>query len=752
MPFLLLRAILLAVLVVLATTLTAQQKPTFSQAPGYYSQGFLLELNAEDADEIYYTLNGDEPDSTSLKYTSPIPITDRSGEEPSYSLISSITHSYSPWVPPTGPVQLITVLRARSKKGNAWSNITSGSFIVHPQGVDRYNIPVISMITDSLHLFDYETGIYVLGKVYDDWRARNPGANEGLATPANYTQRGEEWERPAHFELFNETGIRDVSMDIGIRIHGGGSRSFQQKTFRVYTRDEYGNDAFDYPFFLDQPLRKYERLQIRNSGQDWMKTALIDGFMQTLVRHLPFETMAFRQSLLFVNGEFWGIANIRERYDDNYLNIKYDIPRSRIHYLSGNARVEEGIADHYTAMLAYIRENGLADSTHFEYIKTQINIESFTSYYLSNIYFNNRDWPHNNIDFWRYDAPYNADTAEEALDGRWRWMMFDTDFGFAWTDRHTEAKYQGQVQQNLLAHAIRDNHWSTFLMNELLKNESYKATFINSYRDLMNATFHKTRVVAILDSLQAVIAPYAQEHIDRWGNSDHRWSMPKSVEEWNTNVNYIRRFAQERESYLNDHFKIEFGLEELYPLSVGVIDTSMGYVQVNELEVRTSTPGITAYQYPQVHELAYFKNIPVQVKAVAYEGFEFSHWMNMADSTNTLQISDQTEPFVAVFKPLPESSEEEDTDIPATAELAQNNPNPFNPSTTIAFSLTRNESQVSLVIYSSLGMEIKTVYRGSLVAGLHQFNVDMDGFPSGVYFYQLSTSQTRLTKAMVLMK
>jgi len=747
----LLRGFCFAFLLNLSIAASAQEKPTFSQLPGYYSQGFSLQLSAEDADEIYYTLNGDEPDSTSFKYSSPIQISDRTGGNPSYSLISSISHSYSPWVSPTGPIQLFTVVRARSKKGSTWSDIASGSFMIHQKGADRYSLPVISIITDSLHLFGYESGIYVLGKTFDDWKARNPDGTEGLSTPANYTQRGRDWERPAHFEFFNENGDPDISMDIGIRIHGGGSRSFQQKTLRIYTRSDYGNSRFDYPFFLDQSLREYKRLQLRNSGQDWMKTALRDGFMQTLVRHLPFETMAFRQSVLFVNGEFWGIANIRERYDDDYLAIKFDIDKSKMDYLSGNASVEEGSADHYKAMLSYISANGVEDSTHYNYIKTQMDVESFTLYYLSNIYFNNRDWPHNNIDFWRYDTEYDPE-AELGLDGRWRWMMFDTDFGFAWTDRHTEFKYQDHVQQNLLAHVIRDDHWSTFLMNELLKNESYKVYFINSYRDLMNTSFEKNRVVSVLDSLQAVIAPYIVEHIDRWGNSDHRWSMPKSVEEWNTNVNYMRRFANERESYLNGHFRTAFSLDTLYTLQFGVVDTTMGYMRVNELDVVPSQPGVTAYQYPSLQEMDYFKQTAVRITAIPKNGFQFSHWLNSEITTNTQLIYEESDPLVAVFAPETGVFIEDEPELGLSIELSQNYPNPFNPSTTINFSLGNHESQVNLVVYSSMGRLVQTVFSGSLQSGTHQFAVDMSNFSSGVYYYQLTTPSFKTTKKMTLMK
>jgi hypothetical protein len=413
--------------------------------------------------------------------------------------------------------------------------------------------------------------------------------------------------------------------------------------------------------------------------------------------------------------------------------------------------VEEGTADHYKAMLAYISANGVADSTHYNYIKTQMDIESFTSYYLSNIYFNNRDWPHNNIDYWRYDTPYNPD-AETGLDGRWRWMMFDTDSGFAWTDIHTETKYQGHVQQNLLAHVIRDDHWSTFLMNELLKNNDYKTYFINSYRDLMNASLTKNRVVAVLDSLQGVIAPFIKEHIDRWGNSDHRWSMPKSVDEWNTNVNYMRRFANERESYLNEHFKSVFSLEDLYTIQFGVTDTSMGYIRVNDLDVLPSTAGLTAYQYPSLHEMEYYRQIPVGITAVAKEGYQFSHWLNLDVTSNTQIVTNPSVPLVAVFEPNTSVSVEEEPEMNFTTELAQNYPNPFNPSTNINVTLGSNESQVSLVVYSSLGRLVQTVFSGSLQSGRHQYTVDMSNFPSGIYFYQLTTTRFKSTKAMVLMK
>ena len=737
-------------LVVYHTILSAQTTPQFSQNPGYYTSGFELQLIAGEGDEIYYTLNGDTPSESSKKFTTSITITDRTTDSPSYSSISTISHSYSPWVPATGPIQLITVIRARSKNGANWSATTTGTFIIHPDGKNRYQIPIVSLITDSLNLFDYNTGIYVLGKYYDTWKAQNPGASEGLGTPANYTQRGLEWERPAHFEFFNQFGDLDVSQNIGIRLHGGGSRSFQQKSFRLYARSEYGKSKLRYPFFLDQDLDEYKRLQLRNSGQDWMKSALRDGFMQTLVRHLPFETMAFRQNLLFLNGEFWGIANIRERYDEDYLSIKFGVEDTKIDYLSGNASTQEGFRAHYINMLNYIRTNGLTDQKHYNYINTQMDVQSFINYNLSNIYFNNRDWPHNNIDFWRYQTAYDS-TAGPGRDGRWRWMMFDTDFGFAWTDIHTETKYQGHVTQNYLDQASRPDHWSTFLLFELLKNQEFKTEFINTYRDLMNTAFEESRVISVLDSLTNVIAPYVTEHIDRWGNSSHRWSMPHDYPEWETNINYIRRFAQEREAYMNSFFKAKFGLDDLYELEVGVGDSTMGTVQINKMQLGGKKPHSGDYQYPNTWKGSYFKGNQVSVKAVPKAGYRFSHWENHATGEIEIDVLDVTAPIIAHFEPETVSLEDPFSTIPNQTELFTNYPNPFNPSTTISFQLAENSS-IKLSLFNIQGQKLKTLFSGNLKAGKHSLNITLSQYSTGMYIYRLETPKETLSGKMMLLK
>lgn len=729
----------------------AQSNVQFSHAAGYYNHSFELTLSATDADAIYYTLDGSVPDSDAIIYSGSITLTDRSDDEPIITYISEISHGYSPWVPPSGDVQLISVVRARSIKDGNWGKTITQTYIISDLGDQRYTLPVVSLVTDPENLFDYETGIYVLGKVYDDYKRANPTAPDVLGTPANYTQRGDEWERPAHFELIEPGGVIPLSMDIGIRMHGGGSRSFQQKTFRLYSRSDYGTSRFRYQMFQDQDLANYNRLLLRNSGQDWMKTTLRDGFMQTLVRHLPFETMAYRPAVLFLNGEFWGIANIRERYDKHYISGKFGVPDDEIDYLTGNMSIEEGSVLHYRAMIHFIEDNDLSNDENYKYVQTLMDTESFKYYNLANIYFNNRDWPHNNIDYWRYQTEYDS-TAAPGWDGRWRWMMFDTDFGFAWTDQHDESRYQSHARENALVRVSRENDWSTFLLRNLLKNESFKREFINSYRDLMNTTFRQGRVIHVLDSLKTSIEPHINEHIDRWGNSNHRWSMPKDVAEWHSNLDYMYRFARDREGHVNSHFRDKFNLSTLFTLRVKSTDQSMGYIRVNNIDIRTGTPGVNLEQYDGLALLQYFNGIPVQVRAIPYEGFEFSHWEHDEFQGDEIEVIGTGPNLLAHFRPVgPVSIDEPESGLPSQTAIQNTYPNPFNPVTQVEYTVSE-PSQVSIQVLDITGRILFTLINEQHVAGTYHRTIDMSNFASGIYFIRLSdvTGRSDLRKMSLI--
>ena len=89
--------------------------------------------------------------------------------------------------------------------------------------------------------------------------------------------------------------------------------------------------------------------------------------------------------------------------------------------------------------------------------------------------------------------------------------------------------------------------------------------------------------------------------------------------------------------------------------------------------------------------------------------------------------------------------------IPEAFALSQNYPNPFNPTTEIKVSL-KQAGVVNLDVYNVLGQLVKVVDNGYKPAGEYVYNVNMDAFASGVYFYRLQEGANSITRKMLLLK
>ncbi len=455
--------------------MTSLAMPEFSAEPGFYTNETELHLtHPSDHVTIHYTLDGSRPTTASDIYTKPILIQDRSNEPNILSEIPTGSSSY--WEPPDGPVKKATVIRAKAVTNEGKSSpVRTATYIIDEKGADRYTLPVISLASDTTHFFSDDTGIYVEG------------------TNNNFLNRGREWERPVNLEFYDRHGSRILSQNAGVRIHGGATRLYGQKSLRLYARSDYGRSRFYHRIFPDQPYLEYNRLLLRNSGNDWQNTMFRDALAQYLVRHLNMDTQASRPVIVFLNGEYWGIHNIRERYDRHYLERVYGVDPENVDLLTGNRSVKEGDSQHYDELMDFLYTHDLSDDTHLEQVAERIDLDNLLDYFSSQIYFGNRDWPQNNIDYWRLRTSFDPD-APAGHDGRWRWMMFDIDysFGFSFTDHNTD----------MLDWLIKQ-HWSTDLFRILLENESFRHQLINRVAGLLNTAFQIERVTEVIDSMSA---------------------------------------------------------------------------------------------------------------------------------------------------------------------------------------------------------------------------------------------------------
>lgn len=585
------------------------EKTIFSHIGGFYTEGFDLSLETVNAGaRIYYTLDGSIPTEKSRLYTSPISILPNDEEA--------------------------TVIRARAyKEGYPKSEVITHSYFISKSIYNSYNTPVISIVTDPDNLYDYRQGIYIPGRVFDRWRENNPDSVITGAAPANYNQRGKEWEREASVELFETDGRRSMAQNIGIRIHGGYSRSNSLKSLSLFARDNYDENAyFYYDFFKDQVNEKYSKILLRTSATDSKYSFFRDAFMQSLAREIGvLDTQRYRPCIVYINGDYFGIHNIREAYDKDYINNHYGINPEDVVMIknpTGVAGVEihEGFPGddmHYNRIITFLKDKGIKTDYDYSYVKTLMDIDNFIEYNILQIYCDNRDWPGNNVLIWRKRTKHYEPDAPNGHDGRWRWVLYDLDYGFG--------LYQGEeaAKNNSLERAVEKNGpdwpnppWSTFLLRSLLENDEFKNQFINTFADRINTIFKPESVIERIENMKNIYYPNVEKHILRWNLHGRK------VENWLNEIEKMKRFALDRPGYVIQHIIECFNLKGTANIKINA--DSGGIVRINSLTLKS-------LDVPW--EGLYFKGIPITIEAIPEPGYVFAGWEGIDELHQTVTIN-----------------------------------------------------------------------------------------------------------------
>lgn len=615
--------------------------PEFSHGSGFYEEGFDLALTVrEEGAVIRYTLDGSDPRPDSPVYTTPIKIASRAGEDNQYASIGGISIYDDPV---RQEVFKATVVRAQAydAEGEAGPVVTN-TYFVDKDMASRYQLPVISLVTDPENLFDAETGIYVKGKVFEEWKKNNPSTPPDGASPANYNQRGRQWERPATLQFFEADGTLGFTQNVGIRTSGGWTRSNRQKSLRIIARDQYDDKStLDYPLFPglvkrgnpDFKLETFKSVLFRSSGNDWEFTVLRDAFMESLVSHLGLDQQAYRPAVMFVDGEFWGIHNIRETFDADYLENHYALAPSDSVILEGRSyelgmgvyHGQQGDEQPFRDMIDFVREQDMSLAENYAYIKTLMDVDNFIHYSVAQIFFDNTDWPGNNIKVWRKRTDGFEPSAPAGQDGRWRWMLYDTDFGFG--------LYSGGRSYNhdTLAFATTPNgepwpnpDWSTVLLRRLLTNEEFKTGFIMAFADLLNSRFTTDFLSKRLDEMSAVIEPAMAEHVKRWKINGG------SVTQWKNRLDEMMLFGYSRAAAVSGHIAKYFDIKKRPRINLAISDPLGGTIQVN-----TITPDLSTGKWSGL----YFAGIPIEMTAIPHEGYVFSGWEGEVADPSAARLS-----------------------------------------------------------------------------------------------------------------
>ncbi len=553
------------------------EEVSFSKKGGVFSNGFQLTLSSAGSSEnIYYTTTGADPTlDNAILYSSPITI------------------------------EQTTVVKAVVIKENSIPvNVSANTYLFNA----NHSLPVISVSTDPYHLWDEQEGIYVMGPNADP---NNPHYG------ANFWQ---DWEKPIHIELYEPNGTQAFSMAAGVKIFGAWSRASAQKSLAIFARKSYGAASIDYQVFPDHSMDHFNSLVLRNSGNDWNSSMFRDGFMTSLF-HETVDHQAFRPAVLYLNGEYWGIQNIREKVNEDFLANHHHLDPDDIIILEANGASVEGDPASYWELINYIENNDLTKDEHYEYVQNHMDVFNFAQYQIGNIFIDNTDWPGNNIKFWKENKP----------GAKWRWITYDTDFGFGVYGAEN-------YYNNTLSFAMDPNGpgwpnpaWSTFLLRNLLKNENFKTLFINSFADQLNTALSSRETLAKINALSDEIATEIADHMSRWGGNYNNWLYQVSV---------MKTFAEKRPQYMRQHIRSQFGLSGEHTLTVNSSNLNHGAVQVNALVIdEQDWKGI------------YFQGVPVRLSAFS-NGGKFVRWEGDVTGTQSEIFLDLTQDMniTAIFE------------------------------------------------------------------------------------------------------
>jgi len=673
--------------------------PVFSIKSGFYAGPQVITITHPDPlVKVYYSIDGSDPDESSALYSNPINVNSN------------------------------TVVRAAAYKPDCIpSKTVTNTYFIN----ETTTLPVVSISTAPANLFDKKIGIYVEGT--------NGIMGYCAKAPRNWNQ---DWERPIHLEFFENDKSLGFEIDAGIKIGGGCTRLYPQKPLSIYARSIYGDSKINYKIFPDKKIKEFNNIALRNSGQDWYRTLLRDGMMQTIIKNqMDIELQAYRPGIVFINGVYWGIYDIREKHNEHYIEANHKIDKDSIDICSGyvdsrgQVEVNHGSGTHFVNMIKYMESHDLSNDQYYKYITTQMDIDEYINYYIAQIFYANGDWPGGNIKFWRPRRP----------DGKWRWIVFDLDMGMG---SHSIGKYNSDN----LHYATSTNSESysnppraTFQFRSLLKNAEFKNKFIRRFAYHLNTTFKKERMMYFIDSLKNEIAPEIPRHTQNLVvtsfNDTIKWVRSCSYDKgsWENNFEILYEFVEKRHDYVRSHIMNKFGLSGTAPLTI-INEGPGGTVFFDNIELKPDT--VTGL---------YFKGVPMLLTVSAREGFKFKGWKGMIESysdTISVILADSSV-LIAEFEKVQSGVDEQINQY--TFALSQNYPNPFNPVTMISYEVPQS-APTTLKIFDLLGKEVSTLVNEITNAGPHTIEFNATQFPSGIYFYQLKSGSHISSKKMLLLK
>lgn len=508
----------------------------FSEAGYFFSEDTVIELSVASRKKdgyITYTLDGTEPTETTTLYTEPIVLVANNGDFPNaYSIRAKVWYD-------DGTV----------------SDTCVHTYFVNTNISDRYTTVLFSVNGDPADLTDGPDGI-----LYGE----------------NYAQRGRASEREVYIEAISADGTLLFEQHAGVRVFGGTSREHAVKSLKLFARKEYedGKGTFATTLFgsttIDgtEPITKYDKLVLRNAGDDFQSAFLRDEMIQRLAGLAGFTAYeAVVPAVAYINGEYYGFYWLHESYCDKYFQYRngksdgeYVILEGSDSYKSVSGDdIEITAAKEFNALYNKYAYADLTDDATYTALCELVDVENYMDYMALNMYVANYDWPQGNYRCFRYYAAEGEEYGTGEMDGRWRFLQHDADTGFG-TYQSTEdaGAARNDLEQVL---GSKDNKRYAPLLAALLQRGDCKQYFIDKMLEYMHGALSYDSVCTVLEQMCAerdTELTYYYQHLNTLKGEFEIYARPERT---NLHLERIRSFAKQRPGYMTQYLEEFFGVE-----------------------------------------------------------------------------------------------------------------------------------------------------------------------------------------------
>lgn len=569
-----------------STTLISASIPS-----GFYKEDLLVEISAPEDTEVYYTEDGSFPsrdNANSILYEEAISL-------PCYDELTVYT------------------LKVVGYTEESVSPVETYTYFTDTNIANRFDTLVVNISGSDDDFYGYDNGILVEGKARDEYLAANPDIEEAEAKdPAGYNLRGLESERPVTVQVFDSNGADLLTQHCGIRVSGNYTRGKNQKSLQLFARSSYDeHGTFHVSLFPEirtktdgTILQRNNRLQLRNSGDDFNHGFIRDSLVHSLAKDYNFPlTYVDKPACVFLNGQYQGFYWIREPYQNGYMENMYGSTDGEFVTIALNeyemSPVEDADETKRETLKEYTEEYqdiydtysfaDFNDDAVFSDFCKLVDVENYLQYYAIELYIGNKDWPYNNVKAYKYVPndehalselneedymPFNGSDAKDAniCDGRYRYLLFDSDYSFYLQDRYTSYSYS---EDNM---AILSNNAQSPIFSNLMTRQDCRSYFINVLCDLMNDSFSYRNIektVTALDDSRRSELEYFLTNSDAPDES-------ASVETVAENIEAILEFAENRPESMHTFIQSDFPVSTPYTITVDMPKTAT--LSINTLE------------------------------------------------------------------------------------------------------------------------------------------------------------------------